>query len=152
MQQEAKKGEVEVRDVFFGRAHPESAVGVMLAHGHHSRLLHYGTQTIPGDRHCEGCGATPGSEEAERICPAAEMIHIDIHREESAKILTSIAGPKAAKKVQRMFRRSVDRETHRVVDQRLQKLNDAIKPKPKYIPGFAWEWVKGLVLSDKIEL
>lgn len=124
----------------------------MMAFGHHSKLLHYGTQTIPGDRHCESCGATTESEAALRLCPGAEMIHIDIHRELMAEQLNALAGPKAAKKVRRMFKRSVERETHRVVDERLQRLNAAIRPKPKYVPTWAWELMKSMVLSDKIEI
>lgn len=124
----------------------------MLANGHHSKLLYYGTQTIPADRHCEGCGAMPESEAAQRLCPAAEMIHIDIHRELMADQLDALAGPKASKKVRRMFRRSVERETSRAVDHRLAELDALMKEKPRFCPQWLWERIRGLVLRDRVEV
>lgn len=150
--QEEKTGEPEVRDVFFARAHPESAVGIMLKNGHHRNLLHYGTQTIPADRHCEGCGAMPGSQEADMLCPAAEMVHVEVLHRETERVMNSLAGPKAAKKVRRMFRRSVERETSRAVDHRLEELEKLIKDRPAYIPEWLWIRIKGLVLRDRIDV
>lgn len=152
MKQEEKKGEPKIRDVFFARAHPTSIVGIMLKHGHHSKLLHYGTQTIPADRHCESCGATTESEEAQRLCPAAEMIHIDVHREETNVIVEQLAGGSSLKKVRRMFKRSIERETSRAVDQRLEQLEKLIKERPAYIPEWLWTRIKGLVLRDRIDV
>lgn len=143
---------MEAKDVFFGRAAASSIVGTMLANGHHSKLLHYGAQTIPADRHCEGCGATIESEAAQRLCPAAEMIHIDIHRELMAEQLAALAGGNTLKKVRRMYKRSVERETSRAVDKRLEELEGLMKEKPQYCPQWLWDWIRGLVLRDRIEV
>lgn len=152
MKQEGKKE--EGHDVFYGRAHPDSDVGIMLKFGHHRRAFHFdgSVGTLPGDRHCEDCGARCGSAAAAQLCPSAEVVHIDVLRAETAKVINSLAGPKAARKVQRMFRRSVERETDRAVNARLEELNALVKDRPNYIPRFAWNWIRGLVLRDKIEV
>lgn len=140
---------MEQKSIFFGRAHETSDVGIMIANGHHAQLLHYGGDyTLPADRHCEGCGAKCGSDDARQICPMAEMIHVDVMRAQQAAAL----GEYSTKKITRGFRRSIEKATRYAVDQRLKELDRLVKDRPKYIPEWAWIRIKGLVLRDRIEV
>jgi len=146
------------KSIFFGRAHPDSPVGRMIKHGHHGSIFLYkGKEDIPSDRKCKDCGATSGSYEAGKVCPGAEMIHIDVFRREVNVLVEQFgntkSGKKIKKKVNRMYKRDVRRMTRMEVDERLKRMNDLVKDKPKHMPEWLWRRIKNLVLSsDTIEV
>lgn len=146
------------KSIFIGRAHPDSDVGVMIKHGHHRSLFQYGGEvTLPGDRHCEDCGARCGSEAAAKICPSAEMVHVEVMRHEVNTIVDTIGksttGKKIRKKVNQLYGRGVKRLTEQEVEARLRDFDEKLmKPKPKYLPVWIWNMVKGMVLRDRINV
>lgn len=123
-------------------ASPESIVGQMIKNGHHR---HGTKETLPGDRHCETCGALPESEEAKMVCRGAEFVHVEVLNREINLVVTTFGKVKSGKKLQRkvgqLYRREMRTAVQEKTDALYKSFEEHIKPRPTWMPERLWRWI-----------
>lgn len=105
------------------------------------------------------CGATMGTESAHRICPRAQVIGIEVHREEVNTLVSNFStlkgGAKIRKKVNQVYGRQIrdmgaqaKKEMDQEVARRLAHFNEnLVRKKPWFIPSFVWRILQDIVLK-----
>lgn len=105
---------------------------------------------------CKNCPAIVGEDSARTVCPKAEMIHVSVMRREINMLLENFgdikSGKKIKKKVTQMFKRDIRRLTEQEVEERVKALNEAFKPKPKWLPHFIWSGMKSALLKRGVRI
>lgn len=123
-------------------AHPDSIVGVMIKNGHHR---HGTLDTLPADRHCETCGATPESPEARLVCKGAEYVHVEILNREIKLVVNEFgsvkSGKKLSKKVAKLYGKEMAKYAKEKTDELYKSFEEHIKPRPKWMPERVWRWI-----------
>lgn len=108
---------------------------------------------------CKRCNASMGTEQAARICPAAEFIGYDIHKREVQTLIDTFGnaktGKKIRKKVNQMYGRQVNdlamqakQELDREVERRLEKFNGMVREKPRFVPTIVWRMLLHMTLKS----
>lgn len=126
----------------------ETKTKIFIDHGHISEKYDWDTT-------CKRCGVE--IDEGYGICPQAETIHMSTHRKEIARLMNNFGGVKSGKKITKkinqIYGKSLRELTEKQVDDRLKNFNEnLIKPKPKYIPRKVWNWLKAIILEEKIKI
>ena len=105
------------------------------------------------------CGAAMGTDRAATICPKAQVIGIDVHREEVNTLVSNFgnvkSGAKIRKKVNQIYGRQLEdiqRQAKRELDQevarRLAHFNEnLVRKKPRLVPSFIWRILQDIVLK-----
>lgn len=133
----------------------EPYITEFINHGHKPDE-HWQNRTEDGFLECQNCTAICGDESARQVCPKAEMIHVSVMRREINMLLENFAeiksGKKIKKKVTQMFKRDIRRLTEMEVEERVKALNEAFKPKPKWLPHFIWSGMKSALLKKGVSI
>jgi len=105
------------------------------------------------------CGAAMGTESARHICPRAQIIGIEVHREEVNTIVSNFgnvkSGAKIRRKVNQIYGRQLEdmgkeakRELDMEVARRLAHFNEnLVRKKPYWVPSFVWRILQDIVLK-----
>lgn len=108
---------------------------------------------------CTGCNAAMGTPAAHTICPKAQVIGIEVHREEVNTLVSNFGsikgGAKIRKKVNQIYGRQMrtmgsqaKKELDQEVARRLAHFNEnLVRQKPWYIPSFLWATLQNIVLK-----
>lgn len=110
---------------------------------------------------CVRCEAAAGSDAGNRICPRAEWLHINVHRNEMQALVNNIGnttgGAKMRRKVNQIYgrqmkdlERAAKKELDKAVQARLAQMESAMKPKPKWVPTIVWNLLLDTVLKRDI--
>jgi len=122
------------------------------AYGHEIETKQAGPNTYKECRHCKA--TSMGKQNT--LCPEARMVSVEVMRLEVRQAVERLgegkSGSKIMKKVNRLYKRGIKKTIDQEVEIRLEAFNRMVKPKPTWIPGKAWEWIKGIVLKESIEV